>query len=139
MHEAGYVDYLEYLVPLPELDITILSILHLGSPLGFCTLIFDLMRNLYISNACIYIHSIPSCSLDFLLQTFNEVWVSGKFTTNWKQATIIAIPKPGKDNTEPSNYRPIHWVDTWWANGDVSPSQKAVVDRLDLKISDYIQ
>ena len=33
----------------------------------------------------------------------------------------------------------IHWVDTWWANGDVSPSQMAVVHRLDLKISDYIQ
>ena len=32
-----------------------------------------------------------------------------------------------------------HWVDTWWANGDVSPSQMAVVDRFDLKISDYIQ
>ena len=30
-------------------DINILSILHyLGSPLGYCTLIFDLMRNLYI-------------------------------------------------------------------------------------------
>ena len=42
-----------------KLDINILSILHyLGSPLGFCTLIFDLMRNLYIYNACIYIHSI---------------------------------------------------------------------------------
>ena len=36
-------------------------------------------------------------------------------------------------------YRQVHWVDTWWANGDVSPSQIAVVDRLDLKISDYIQ
>ena len=32
-----------------------------------------------------------------------------------------------------------HWVDTWWANSDVSPSHMAVVDRLDLKISDYIQ
>ena len=59
MHEAGYVDYLEHLVPLLKLDINILSILHyLGSPLGFCTLIFDLMRNLYIYSACIYIHSI---------------------------------------------------------------------------------
>ena len=28
-------------------------------------------------------------------------------TTSWKQATIIPIPKPGKDNTDPSNYRPI--------------------------------
>ena len=42
-----------------HLDINILSILHhLGSPLGLCTLIFDLMRNLYIYNACIYIYSI---------------------------------------------------------------------------------
>ena len=32
-----------------------------------------------------------------------------------------------------------HWVDTWWANGYVTPSQMAVVDRLDLKISDYIK
>ena len=38
---------------------------------------------------------------------FNEVWVSGKFPTSWKQATKIPIPKPGKDNTDPSSYRPI--------------------------------
>ena len=39
----------------------ILSILHyLGSPHSYCTLIFDLMRNLYIYNACVYIHSINS-------------------------------------------------------------------------------
>ena len=30
----------------------------MGSPLGLCTLIFDLMRNLYIYNAYIYIYSI---------------------------------------------------------------------------------
>ena len=42
-----------------HLDYNILSNLHyLGSPLGFCTLIFDLMRNLYIYKACIYIYSI---------------------------------------------------------------------------------
>ena len=39
-----------------HLDINILSILHhLGSPLGNCTMIFDLMRNIYIYNACIHI------------------------------------------------------------------------------------
>ena len=54
-----------------------------------------------------FLKQLPSCSLDFLLQAFNEVWVSGKFPTTWKQATIIPIPKPGKDNTDPSNYRPI--------------------------------
>ena len=54
-----------------------------------------------------FLKQLPSCSLDFLLQAYNEVWVSGKFPTTWKQATIIPIPKPGKDNTDPSNYRPI--------------------------------
>ena len=39
-----------------HLDINILSILHyLESPLGLCTLIFDLMRNLFIYYACIFI------------------------------------------------------------------------------------
>ena len=48
-----------------HLDINILSILHhLGSPLGLCTLIFDLMRNLYIFNACIYIYSILLTGMD---------------------------------------------------------------------------
>ena len=42
-----------------HLDYNILSKLHcLGSPLGYCTLIFDLMRKLYIYNACIHIYSI---------------------------------------------------------------------------------
>ena len=50
---------------------------------------------------------LPSCSLDFLLHALNEVWVSGKFPASWKHATIIPIPKPGKDNTDPSNCRPI--------------------------------
>ena len=31
-----------------------------------------------------------------------------------------------------------HWVDTWWANGAVSPSNMLVVDRLNLKILDYM-
>ena len=36
-------------------DYWILSIFHyLGCPSSYCTLIFYLMRNLYIYNACIY-------------------------------------------------------------------------------------
>ena len=54
-----------------------------------------------------FLKHLPSISLEFLLQVFNEVWVSGRFPTSWKEATIIHIPKPGKDNTDPSNYRPI--------------------------------
>ena len=39
-----------------HLDINILIILHqLGNPFDQCTLIFDLMGNLYIYNVCTYI------------------------------------------------------------------------------------
>ena len=48
-----------------HLDYNILYNLHcFGSPLGYCTLIFDLMRNLYIYNACIYIYSILLTGMD---------------------------------------------------------------------------
>ena len=56
---------------------------------------------------CEFLKHLPSSSLEFLLYVFNQVWVSGRFPTSWKEATIIPIPKPGKDNTDPSNYRPI--------------------------------
>ena len=29
---------------------------------------------------------------------------SGNFPLSWSQAIIIPIPKPGKDNTDPTNY-----------------------------------
>ena len=54
-----------------------------------------------------FLKQLPFCSLDFIIKAFNEVWISGKFPTSWKQATIIHIFNPGKDNTDPSNYRPI--------------------------------
>ena len=54
-----------------------------------------------------FLKQLLSSSLDFLLHVFNEIWVSGKFPTSWKQATIMSIPKPGNDSTGPSNYRPI--------------------------------
>ena len=53
-----------------------------------------------------FLKQLPPCSLDFLLHAFNGVWVSGKFPTSWKQA-IFSLLKPGKDHTDPSNYRPI--------------------------------
>ena len=35
------------------------------------------------------------------------MWETRKFPASWELATIIPIPKPGKDHTEPTNYRPI--------------------------------
>ena len=35
------------------------------------------------------------------------MWETGRFPESWELATIIPIPKPGKDHTESTNYRPI--------------------------------
>jgi hypothetical protein len=35
--------------------------------------------------------------LKCLLTIFNKIWESGDFPKSWKEATIIPIPKPGKD------------------------------------------
>ena len=50
---------------------------------------------------------LPDTSLETLLNTFNHNWTTGKFPEDWQYATIIPIPKPGKDPAEPNNYRPI--------------------------------
>ena len=49
----------------------------------------------------------PSKSLQMLIDIFNDMWETGKFPESWELATIIRIPKPGKDHAEPANYRPI--------------------------------
>ena len=50
---------------------------------------------------------LPSSSLLLLLNIFNKIWLSGDFPSDWRKAIIIPIPKPGKDPTNPTNYRPI--------------------------------
>ena len=41
------------------------------------------------------------------MNIFNYIWTIGKFPADWQYATIIPIPKPGKDPAEPNSYRPI--------------------------------
>ena len=50
---------------------------------------------------------LPPKSLQALLDIFNDMWENGKFPESWELATIIPIPKPGKDHAEPNSYRPI--------------------------------
>ena len=50
---------------------------------------------------------LPETALDTLLHIFNGIWTTGVFPESWRLATIIPIPKPGKDHAEPTNYRPI--------------------------------
>ena len=50
---------------------------------------------------------LPENSLEILLNIFNNIWNTGKFPEDWQYATIIPIPKPGKDPAEPNNCRRI--------------------------------
>jgi len=51
--------------------------------------------------------NLPEIALDTLLRVFNDLWVTGNFPSSWSEATLIPIPKPGKDLTDPGNYKPI--------------------------------
>ena len=42
-----------------------------------------------------------------LLDIMNATWKSDTFPESWREALIISIPKPGKDNFNPLNCRPI--------------------------------
>ena len=50
---------------------------------------------------------LPNSALKALLNIFNIIWKKGTFPKCWAEATIIPLPKPNKDHTEPANYRPI--------------------------------
>ena len=54
-----------------------------------------------------FLKHLPLTSLSVLLDLFNDIWQSGEFPKSWREALVIPIPKPGKDASEPSNYRPI--------------------------------
>ena len=54
-----------------------------------------------------FLKHLPFRSLDSLLRIFNQVWHTGILPDSWKEAIVISIPKPGKDSTNPANYRPI--------------------------------
>ena len=54
-----------------------------------------------------FLKHLPPDSLAVLLGIFNAIWRSNAFPSSWREATIIPIPKPGKDSSIPSNYRPI--------------------------------
>ena len=54
-----------------------------------------------------FLMQLPPKPLDYLLNTFNYTWKNCSIQESRKLATIIPIPKPGKNNLNPTNYRPI--------------------------------
>lgn len=51
--------------------------------------------------------AIPEKGLIYILAVFNQVWRCSYFDWRWKMAIVIPIPKPGKDHSDATNYRPI--------------------------------
>ena len=50
---------------------------------------------------------LPAAGIIFLAAVFTACLSAGHFPTRFKQAKMIFLPKPGKNITLPSNYRPI--------------------------------
>ncbi|GFO17781.1 Pol-like protein [Plakobranchus ocellatus] len=59
---------------------------------------------------CVYyqfLRHLPESCLPTLLKLFNNIWTTGDIPPFWREASVVPIPKPGKDPSDPSNYRPI--------------------------------
>ena len=54
-----------------------------------------------------FLRHLPPKFLNYLLSAFNEICQNGTFPESWKMATIIPVPKSGKNNLHTSNYCPL--------------------------------
>lgn len=55
---------------------------------------------------------LPRKGVVFITKIFSACLKLCYFPSNWKHAIVVAIPKPNKDPTIPSNYRPISLLPT---------------------------
>ncbi|GBN20123.1 putative RNA-directed DNA polymerase from transposon X-element [Araneus ventricosus] len=53
------------------------------------------------------LHHLNEDSLSNLLRLFNRIWNENIYPSQWREALVIPILKPGTDATDPMNYRPI--------------------------------
>lgn len=58
-------------------------------------------------DVCSMLSHMEDSALYAVLKLFNKIWDYGKIAAEWKQSIIIPILKPGKDASDPTNYRPI--------------------------------
>ena len=77
-----------------------------NNPFNFSELIEAIEKSHDTATGPDHIQYLPKRSLQTLLNIFN-IWETGEYTETWRLATIVPIPKPGKDHAEPTNYRPI--------------------------------
>ena len=53
------------------------------------------------------LREMPAGAKQYLLGVFNKFWNESYFPDQWRDATVIAFPKPEKDHSDAGNYRPI--------------------------------
>ena len=51
--------------------------------------------------------NLPPITKQYLLDLYNKIWNENSFPNDWKSSVILPILKPGKEPTNPKNYRPI--------------------------------
>ena len=54
-----------------------------------------------------FLKHLPDVSIGLLLLLLNNLWQTQDFPDGWREATVITVPKHGKDQTNPNNYMPI--------------------------------
>ena len=54
-----------------------------------------------------FLKNLPDHKQIELLSLINKSWRTSEIPSNWKNALIMPIPKPGKDLSKPTSYRPI--------------------------------
>lgn len=54
-----------------------------------------------------HIKNLPTNGLDYLANIYETTIEACYFPKQWKNGRVALIPKPGKDHSEPKNYRPI--------------------------------
>ena len=50
--------------------------------------------------------NLPPCAKEYMLNVFKKIWRENYFFEEYRLATVIPIPKPGKDHTDPLSFRP---------------------------------
>lgn len=55
----------------------------------------------------ILIKNLPRRGMETLLKIYNKIWENDVFPKIWKKAIVVPVPKPGRDQSNSDNYRPI--------------------------------
>lgn len=54
-----------------------------------------------------HLKNLPDETLEYLAKLYETAWRCGYYFDDCKMAAVTLLPKPGKDKTQPKNYRPL--------------------------------